>query len=157
MKGPVNTYQRYDLEKKNQTAERTIQFIKGQLTEISDSLKIFEGQLQQFKINNSTDKLDDEAKRLFDKLTPLESQKTELIIRSNYYDYLVKYINGGKNLDLIIIPSAVGVNDGILSALVSKMVDIQMDLKLFMGNGRDENPMAVAAMKKLTKIKTSMV
>src|SRR5258706_4746829 len=135
MNGLINTYQRYDLEKKNQTAERTIQFIQDQLTGISDSLKIFEGQLQQFKISNSIDKLDDEAKRLFDKLTPLESQKTELIIRSNYYEYLVKYINGGKNLDLIIIPSTVGVNDGVLSGLVNKMIDIQLDLKLFMGNG----------------------
>src|SRR5258708_191081 len=35
MNGLISTYQRYDLEKKNQITERTIQFIKSQLAQIS--------------------------------------------------------------------------------------------------------------------------
>lgn len=157
MNGLIAAYQRYDLDKKNQSAERTIQFIKKQLEDISDSLRIFEGQLQQFKVTNSTDKLDDESKRLFDKLAPLEAQKTELTIRSNYYDYLAKYVNTGKNLDLVIVPSAVGVNDGILYNLVNKLIDIQLELKLFLGKGHDENPLAQTAMKRLEDIKSNIL
>ncbi len=52
MNSLIMNYQKYDLEKKNQTADRTVEFIKGQLLKISDSLKLFEGQLQHFKKNN---------------------------------------------------------------------------------------------------------
>ena len=113
MAGLIETYQQYDLQKKNLTAERTIQFIKGQLADISDSLKIFEGQLERFKLNTSVERLDGEATRLLEKLTPLEEQRTELINRDHsckyISDYLVKYIKQGNNYDLIVLPSSVGV------------------------------------------------
>ncbi|MBS1507544.1 MAG: polysaccharide biosynthesis tyrosine autokinase [Bacteroidetes bacterium] len=157
MNGLISTYQQYDLEKKNQTAERTIQFIKKQLTEISDSLKISEAQLEQFKISNSSEKLDDEAKRLFDKLAPLESQRSELVIRANYYSYLMNYITKGDNLDLIVLPAAVGVNDPILSSLVEKMINSQLDLKLFLGKGKDENPLVKGGVKRLDELRKDLI
>lgn len=48
MNGLIRTYQNYDLEKKNQTAERTILFIRDQLKDISDSLKIYETQIMDY-------------------------------------------------------------------------------------------------------------
>ena len=113
MMGLITTYQQYDLERKNQSAERTVQFIKRQLKEISDSLKIFEHQLDEFKIYNSTDKLDEESSKLFDKLSILESQKTELILKGNYYDYLNRYLSKGDNYDLVVLPSSVGIAFGL--------------------------------------------
>ncbi len=156
MSGLISTYQYYDLEKKNQKAERTIQFIKGQLDGITDSLKISEGQLQQFKAKNSSEKLDQEATRFFNKLSSLEEQKTELIVRSNYYDYLVSYISKGGNLDLVVLPSSVGVNDGVVGGLVSKMIDMQLEIKLFMGKGRDENPLVRGGIRRLDEIKRDL-
>lgn len=157
MDGLISTYQQYDLDKKNQTADRTIQFIQDQLKEISDSLKIFEGKLQQFKINNTSEQLDEETKRLFDRLSPLEAQKTELIIRASYFEYLIKYMSGGKNLDLIILPSSVGVDDAILAGLVNKMIDIQLELKLYISKGLTENPTVQTGMKRLEEIKGNLL
>jgi capsular exopolysaccharide synthesis family protein len=157
MNNLISTYQQYDLNKKNQTAERTIQFIRDQLKDISDSLKIFERQLEQFKINNSIENLDDEAKRLFEQLNPLETQRTELLIRAHYFDYLVKYIGQGSNLDLVILPSSMGVDDPILAEIVSKMINIQTELKLFMGKGRDENPLAKGGLKRLEGIRNDLL
>jgi len=157
MNNLITTYQQYDLDKKNQTGERTIQFITAQLKEISDSLKIFERQLEQFKISNSIENLDSEAKRLFEKLDPLETQKTELLIRSHYYDYLIKYIDQGNNMDLVILPSSVGVEDQILSEMISKMINIQLELKLFIGKGRDENPLVKGGLKRLEGIRKDVL
>ncbi|HTH57532.1 MAG TPA: polysaccharide biosynthesis tyrosine autokinase [Cyclobacteriaceae bacterium] len=156
MNGLITNYQQYNLDRKNQVADRTILFIKEQLKEISDSLKIFEGKLQEFKINNSSEQLNDETKRLFDKLSPLEAQKMELIIRANYFDYLVKYIGSGKNLDLVILPSSVGVDDAVLANLVNKLIDIQLEMRLFISKGLSENPAVQSGMKRLSEIKDNL-
>lgn len=157
LNGLVAAYQKYDLDKKNQTAERTIQFIKGQLANIADSLHLFERQLEQFRLQNSATGLEGEAKRLFDKLEPLEVQKTELIIRSNYYDYLEGYIKRGGNLDLVILPSSVGASDPILNTMVEKMIDVQLELKLFIGTQKTENPLVQSGRKRLDEIKNEIV
>jgi capsular exopolysaccharide synthesis family protein len=157
LNGLIAAYQKYDLDKKNQTAERTIQFIKGQLANIADSLHLFERQLEQFKLQNSATGLEDEAKRLFDKLEPLEAQKTELIIRRNYYDYLEGYIKRGGNLDLVILPSSVGASDPILNTMVEKMIDVQLELKLFIGTQKSENPLVQSGTKRLAEIKNEIV
>lgn len=152
----ILTYQKHDLEKKNQAAERTIQFIKGQLSEITDSLKNFEFKLQQFKMVNSVDKLDEDTKRIFEKLTPLEAQQIELTIRSNYYDYLTKYIKEGKNLDLVILPSAMGIDDQVLTNMINKMVELQLEIKLFISKNLQENPAVQSAMRKVNELKDNL-
>lgn len=167
MNGLIGMYQKYNLDKKNQTAERTIKFIKEQLKDISDSLKIFENKLLKFKIQNSSyvasggmsssSRSDDEATRLYEKLTPLEAQKTELIIRARYFDYLLKYIGNGENLDQVVLPSSVGIDDPVLTGIVTKMVDIQNELKLYLGKGLSENPLIKTAQKKLSEIKGNLI
>jgi capsular exopolysaccharide synthesis family protein len=156
LNGLISTYQQYDLDKKNQRSERTVHFIKKQLDEISDSLKIFERQLDQFKTSNSSEALGEEASRLFEKLDPLEQQRMELMIRSKYYDYLTKYISQKDNFDLIVLPSSVGITDGVLTGLVEKMLEIQTQLKSFIGKGRDENPLVQESFRKLAEIKNDM-
>src|SRR4029077_14613329 len=116
----------YDLDKKNQAAVRTIAFIKNQLTKISDSLKIFENQLERFKSKNKVTNLSEEGQRLFTKLEGVEDQKAGFLINENYYQYLEKYIQLGKNLDQIILPSSVGLNDAVLSTMIGRMVDLQL-------------------------------
>lgn len=135
----VNNYQIYDLSKKNFAATKSLEFIDNQLMIISDSLKFFENQLEKFKNKNTLPNLSDQGTRLYEKLEKFESARAELIIKGNYYDYLESYIKDDANTDQIILPNTVGISDPVLSGLVSQMVSIQMDLKLFSGSG--ENPL----------------
>jgi capsular exopolysaccharide synthesis family protein len=152
--GLIAQYQRYDLEKKNGVASRTIDFISDQLVGISDSLRNVERQLERFKNNNIMTNLSEEAERLYTKAEGLESQRAELIIRKNYYKYLSEYLKQSKNLDQIILPTSVGISDPILTALVSSMVELQMQLKM---NTKSENPIAAGTKRKLDEIRRDVV
>lgn len=154
LKGLIQTYQDYNLEKKNQTAARTVSFISEQLDGISDSLQQVELQLQRFKDKNVLTDLSGEALRLYQKLEELEAQRAEGIISDNYYKYLTDYIERSENLDQIILPSSIGINDPILSKLVSNMVEIQMELNLMR---RTENPLANDARRKISQIRKDIV
>lgn len=154
LNGLISQYQLFDLEKKNQAASRTIQFISDQLNGITDSLRHVELQLERFKDKNVMTDLSIEAQRLYEKLEGIESQRAELIIRNNYYKYLAEYLKQSQNLDQIILPTSVGINDQIMSSLIQKMVDLQLQLKM---NNRTENPMAGRAKQGIDEIRRDIV
>jgi capsular exopolysaccharide synthesis family protein len=153
----VKNYQQLDLEKKNVTADRTVAFIKEQLINISDSLRMFESKLQQFKKSNrTTGDLSLDAQRLYAKVEALEVQKAELLIRKNYYQYLNKYMNESKNLDQVILPSSMGISDPILNSLLSKVVDLQMEVKLYFDKERSPNPLMSSRIARLNELKKEL-
>lgn len=154
LNGLISQYQLYDLEKKNQAASRTIDFISDQLVGISDSLRQVEHQLETFKDKNVLTDLSAEAERLYSKLQDIEGGRAELMIRQNYYEYLSDYLKQSTNLDQIILPTSVGINDPILSSLVSKMVELQMQLKM---NSHAENPLVGEVKRKIDQIRRDVI
>jgi capsular exopolysaccharide synthesis family protein len=149
----VNQYRQLDLNKKNQTAEQTIQFIRNQLVDIKDSLRLVEHQLERFGNSSRVKDMSGDAQRLFVKLEAFEIQKTELLIRQNYYDYLNVYLSKSDgNLDQVILPSSVGIDDPVLSSLLSKMVDTQLDIKAFIDPERGKNPLVLAKIDRISEI-----
>jgi capsular exopolysaccharide synthesis family protein len=157
MNGLIKRYQIYDLEKKNLTASRTIDFINRQLSEISDSLRHVENVLEGFKSAHPNTNLSEEASRLYEKLEAVELQKTEILIHANYNQYLIDYIKNESNLDQVILPSSVGYDDGVLADLISKMISIELEMKRIVGNGSQENPLIQQKQASLNEIKRSIV
>src|SRR5690606_15017927 len=113
--GLIKNYQKADEDKKKQSATNAIVFIESQLREISDSLQRVELQVERFKDENVVTDMSREAQRLYEKLEELEMQKAQLGIKRNYYQYVDSYIRKGDNLDQVILPSSIGINDPILT------------------------------------------
>lgn len=154
----IKNYQENDLEKKNLTADRTVLFIKDQLISISDSLKRFETQLQQFKKENrTTGDLSIDAQRAYSKIESLEVQNTELLIHEKYYDYLDKYLKENKNLEQVILPNSMGISDPVLGSLLGKIVDIQLELKLFLKGEKSINPLVSSKSNRLAELRNEVI
>lgn len=153
----VREYAQQDLDKKNKTAEQTIVFIGSQLTAIKDSLKKVEYQLERFGNNGRVKDMSADAQRLFVRVEAFELQRAELLIRQNYYQYLDEYLpKSGNNLDQVILPSSVGISDPVLTSLLSKMVDLQIELKTYIGDERGSNPLVAAKMDRINEIKRNV-
>lgn len=153
LNGLIENYQQYDLDKKNVTATNTIEFINDQLNNISDSLSKAERQLEVFKNKNIVTDLNSEALRLYQKVEGFEVQKSELIIRDSYYNYLINYINTNTELDKVILPSSVGITDQILIELVSEIIKIQTDIKMLTRSDKLESPFVADGRKRINVLK----
>src|SRR5690606_3038928 len=153
LNGLIRSYQEYDLDKKNQVATCTIEFLNEQLQAISDSLNKADLQLERFKDKNVITDLSSETVRLYEKMERLGIERTELIMFDHYYQYLIDYIDKNRNLDQIILPSSVGLNDPILGQLVARMVDVQLELKMVAGSGKSDNPLIADRQRQINEIK----
>ena len=157
LNGLVATYVQLDLDKKNETAQRTIAFIQSQLLSIRDSLRTVEFQLERFGNSGRIKDMSAEAQRLFTRVESIELQQTELLIRKNYYQYLEDYMSkGDNNLDQVILPSSMGLTDPVINALLSKMIDLQMEMKLYVDAEKGKNPLVNSKMDRIREIKRDL-
>lgn len=139
----IKNYQAFDLENKNQKAERTIKFIRAQLVGITDSLRFFEADLEKFKkTNNTAGDLSSDAKRVYVQLDELNARKGELMIRSRYFKYLKSYLADNKDFEKLILPNSLGIKEPILENLILDMIKTQSELKMFGASEKAINPIA---------------
>jgi tyrosine-protein kinase Etk/Wzc len=113
------------LEKKNQEAVRTIQFIDDQLIGISDSLVITENKLEQFRSRNRVMNLSAQGQVIIDQAMSLENEKARLGIEANYYNYLADYLAKDNVGQAPIAPATMGITDPGLTKLVTDLADLQ--------------------------------
>ena len=113
------------LDKKNEEAIRTIQFIDDQLIGISDSLVITENKLQQFRSRNRVMDLSAQGQVIIDQAMSLENEKARLGIEANYYNYLADYLAKDNVGKVPIAPATMGITDPGLTKLVADLADLQ--------------------------------
>ena len=89
----VNQYINESLEKRNSLAVNSIKYIDEELKNVNDSLNLAETRLQEFQVENKIADVSDEGQRISEKIEKLESEKSELVVKSRYYLYLQQYFH----------------------------------------------------------------
>ena len=127
------------IDKKNQEAIRTIQFIDDQLIGISDSLVITENKLQRFRSQNRVMNLSAQGQVIINQAMNLENEKARIEIEAKYYDYLAEYLAKDNIGEVPIAPATMGISDPGLTKLVSDLADLQG--QLYSKSLGDKNPL----------------
>ncbi|HOI88784.1 MAG TPA: Wzz/FepE/Etk N-terminal domain-containing protein, partial [Lentimicrobium sp.] len=135
------TYLQRGLEKKNQIATNTINFIDDQLLGITDSLQMAESNLQQFRTTNEVMNLDFQTEQVFSMMRELENRKAELLVKNQYYTYLRDYLRDeGSNIDGLTVPSSMGIDDPVLTQLINELTRLYAQRSEALLTAREKNP-----------------
>ncbi|MDT8394736.1 MAG: GNVR domain-containing protein, partial [Bacteroidales bacterium] len=117
----MEVYMQDNLDQKNDYANRTIAFISSQLGSISDSLSESEQEMLDFRAENKVVNLTAQSEILLTRLTELDNRLAQLESQNKYYRYLRDYIRDNRELETIMAPSAMGVDDPLLSTLIEEL------------------------------------
>lgn len=117
-------YLRNNLEEKNKASINAISFINTQLAIVTDSLKIVEQKLQNFRVENKVLDITEEGTNAYNRIKALGETKFNNDLKLKYCEYLEKYINSKANMSEIIAPSLMGINEPILTASVNELINI---------------------------------
>jgi len=121
----MEIYQLQGLEVKNQTAEKTIEFINEQIGSISDSLEIVENKLENFRLSNRLVDLSREGTYIQNRIESYENERSALVLQRQYYIYLQEYVNSRNETGDIVSPGAMGVTNGSLERMVIELAALQ--------------------------------
>lgn len=138
----LNEYMERNLEQKNLVSENTVIFIDEQLIGIQDSLNKAEFDLQVFQEGNDFMDLRTQSNEMFNRLKDIERRKSELELSIKYYQNLQDYIN--KNIDdlnKLVVPSAMGIQDQMLNKLVLELVALSSEKSKLLAVSTEKNLM----------------
>ncbi len=117
------------MEWKSRAADNTINFIEAQLGLISDSLRLAENTMENFRLNNRFVDLTLEGTLVLQRLEKFEGEKNMLGLQQQYYEYLLDYLEARDDSESIISPSVMGVTDPVLVRLVEEFATLQQQKK----------------------------
>ncbi len=153
----LDVYIQNGLMEKNLIAQNTIDFIDSQLLEITDSLSQNENNLKTFRQTYNLIDLSKEGTTLYERLTDVQKQKSELLIKKNYLEYLKKYLTQNNDLNQIVIPSSLGINDPSLLELIRQLISLYQEKNSFLISTTEKNPAYEAVINKINQIRKLLI
>lgn len=136
----LDEYLERNLEQKNIVSENTVLFIDEQLVGIQDSLNKAELDLQTFQEGNDFMDLSAQSQAMFANLKNTEKHKSELELSIKYYQNLQDYIKKNiDDIDKLIVPSAMGIQDQMLNKLVLELVELSSEKSKMLAVSMEKN------------------
>src|SRR5690606_20212630 len=129
-----------DLEEKNRTSHKTIEFIDNQLMSIIDSLSFTAENIKTVRSDNKINDLSIEGSSLFKKNENLQAKKSILDIRIKYYEYILETIQKNSDFQDIITPSVIGVQDPTLNSLINQLSQLYAEKQIVEYSATGDNP-----------------
>lgn len=145
------------LDKKNEVAINTIDFISTELLGIADSLKVTERELQVFRSSNQILDVDFQAQQAFEYMRELESEKAVLLVKSMYYENLKTYLLEKNSVDDIVVPSSIGIEDPLLNVLVTELMQLFNSRSELLFSSTEKNPMVLSLGKQIRNTKNALI
>jgi tyrosine-protein kinase Etk/Wzc len=137
-------YIQFGLDEKNRIANNTIKFIDDQITGVDRSLQLAGDQFSSFRTRNRTVDLGTEATSVVEKLKGIETERSNLELKLDYYNNLKFYLeNRDQNKDLVA-PSIVGVTDESLNARVLKLNELYTRREVLSYTAQERNPVLIS-------------
>ena len=146
-----------DLDEKNQITSNTIQFINEQLTSISDSLSDVESSLENFKERNPKIELSQKEYGAFYQVEKLEQEKAILELNNKYYISLEEYLIENNNVDNIVAPSTMGIDDPLLNSHIVELTKLYSQLDVVSVNSKQEHPLVISIKKQIKSTKEKLI
>ncbi len=136
----IKEYQAYILEKKNENANRVINFITSQLESVSDSLVESSDQKQSFQRKHQILDISLQSQQLLQQINQINKEKVVLENKNKYYKYLRDYILNNQDIESIIAPSVMGIDDQLLNALILELNNLALEKSSMTSVKNSEHP-----------------
>lgn len=121
----IAQFQESNLERKNDVAIKTMNFIDKQLVEIADSLNVVGMELENFRSKNNIMDISIQVQDIIEKSARLEEHLNTLEEQRDYLKFLINYMLGEEDKEKLVAPSTTGITEAVINKLVLEFVDIQ--------------------------------
>jgi len=153
----MDSYIDYNLKEKNQITENTLKFLDNQLFIVEDSLKHVEQKILNFKVDNKLMDINSEFGGVLGTMQSLEDQVQQIDFELNYYESLENYlIEKGKDFSDILAPSLIGISDGLLNGLVSRLIEVSLDRRRLLATVNENHPNVKELDEQITKLRENV-
>ena len=152
----VNAYNNASIERKNDVAMKTLQFIQNRLKHVSTELDSVEGGIQSFKNRSGIVDISEQSKIYLQSIEEDDRQVNNLNMQLSALDQVEKYVTS-KNSQGNIVPSTFNITDPTLGVLLNNLSNSVSQYEKLKRTTAENNPILQSLEEEITKTKPSIL
>ncbi len=152
----IRCYNSAAIQDKNELAQNTLSFVEDRLHYLVIELDSVETALQKYKSHNNITDISEQGKIYLSNVGANDMKVSEVNMQLAVMEEVEKYVVS-KKAEMGIVPSTLGVNDAVLSQLLQKMYDLEMQEEKLKKSTGENNPMVVSIKDQIEKIRPNIL
>ncbi len=149
-------YDKASLNDKNSLAENTLSFLDERLKSVSGDLTDIEKKLQQYKSNRGAVDLTSQSKLFLQNVSDNDQKLSEVNMKLSVMNQVEQYIAVNDNRGNLV-PSTFGIDDPLLTNLLKKLYDTELDYEKLKQTTGENNPQLMSLRSQIDKMKPSIL
>jgi tyrosine-protein kinase Etk/Wzc len=152
----VNAYNRSSIDKKNEMASKTLQFIENRLKNVSQELDSVENTIQKYRARSGVVDISEQSKLYLQGIEETDKQASTVNMQLSALDEAEKYITS-KSTDASVVPSTLNIDDPTLSQLLEKVYNAETQYDKLKKTTAENNPIVLSLQDEINKTKPSIL
>ena len=152
----INDYNKASINDKNMMASNTLDFVEKRLKLVGKELDMVENGIQKFRTKNGVVDISQQSNQYLRNVSETDQKLSEMDVQMSVLDQIQKYILS-KNEQPGLVPTTLGVIDPMLSQLLEKLYDSEIQYEKLRKTTAEDNPILVSIRNEITKIKPSIL
>jgi len=147
----INVFIESKMLLQNEVNQRSLDFINGQLTGISDSMNTAGTEYTEFRSRNEIIDLGSERTIVMNNLKEIGTERAKSQMQLDYFHNLSSYLGKSGDIKQLVAPSVVGIEDASLNAMVLKLGELYNRRQFLSFSVSDSNPKLINIDKEITQ------
>ena len=152
LKGLANAYINMGIKEKSTLADKTLSFIDQRINAVEKDISEIEQKKQQYSAKNGAFDISTQGRLFLENVSANDQKVGEinmgLAVLNELDDYLATDINSDR-----MVPSTLGISDPLLSQMVEKLYNTQLEYESLKKTAGENNPLVLPYKSQIEKIK----
>ncbi|MBI6118427.1 GumC family protein [Salegentibacter maritimus] len=149
-------YNQKIVQDQNELALNTMTFIDERIENVEEDLAELEYKIQEYKSNQGVIDLSEQGRLYLEDVGENDKQISELELQlavlNNVENYVISKGSAGG-----MVPSTLGISDPILSQLIEKLYDLEVEYERLKKTTGENNPILISISNQISKIRPSIL
>jgi capsular exopolysaccharide synthesis family protein len=152
----ITAYYMAAIKEKNTLAANTLAFVEERLNVVAHDLDSIEQKLQQYKSKKGATDISSQGKLFLENVNTNDRRLADISNQMAVLNQVEKYILS-KDKKGGIVPSTLGVSDPLLTQLLDKLYDSELQYEKLKKTTAENNPILIAVTDQIEKIKPNIL
>jgi tyrosine-protein kinase Etk/Wzc len=152
----LRAYSQAALREKNSLAANTLSFVEERLSYVSQDLDSIQRKLEKYKARHNAVDIGQQGKLFLDNVSANDQKLSDINMRLAVLDQVENYVLSKENAGGIV-PSTLGIEDPLLSDLLNKLYESELEYQKLSNTTAENNPLLVSITEQKNKIKPSIL
>jgi tyrosine-protein kinase Etk/Wzc len=152
----INVYNKVSITDKNQLAANTLDFVDKRLQNMGMQLDSVETGIQKFRTDQNVVDISAQSKQYLVNVGESDQKLNDVNMQLAVLDEVQKYVES-KNNEPGIVPSTFGISDKLLSELIEKLYNTEIEYEGLKKSTAKNNPILVSLRNEIDKMKPTVL